>query len=412
MLRSQWPPNESPVFAPAARRGTQPQRGVLPHAQKRRQDHHRRAGRARRARQAGRGRRAWRGGRGRRGTRGDRGRRGTRGDRGRRGDRVWWGGRGGRGGRGAGQLARGQLLVTDRRPPDVAQLRRRHGQRGTPRAARPRHDDDPVVLLLAGLHAGAGPDRRGHGGPVRRLPRPARRGRPGHGADLHRRAHVRRELGSGLAGRPRSVLRRVAGRPAGLVRRRDGAPVRPASGGVRLAGQQRDADLRRQGRAARGRRLLGADHPGRGARGRRRPAVLARRRGLGHRGQRRGERLPPDRHRIPVRLPRPALLPDERRPDPAELRGRLEVRAGRDVRPARRPGRVRPQLRSRLGRQRRALLPPGAPQQPAGRRDRLDRVEQHRLRPGRPGPLPAPRVRAQLRPDRRGRHAEAASSPR
>ena len=53
-----------------------------------------------------------------------------------------------------------------------------------------------------------------------------------------------------------------------------------------------------------------------------------------------------------------------------------------------------------------ALLPARAVQHAARRGDRLDRVEQHRLRAPRPGPVPAPRLRAELRAYRRPRHAE------
>ena len=65
-----------------------------------------------------------------------------------------------------------------------------------------------------------------------------------------------------------------------------------------------------------------------------------------------------------------------------------------------------------VGAERRPLLPARPAQQPAGRRDRLDRVEQHRLRPARPGPVPAPRLRAALRPHRRGRRSPSRRWPR
>ena len=169
--------------------------------------------------------------------------------------------------------------------------------------------DDQVVLFLARLHAGAGRHRREDDRPVRRLPRPARRAADEHGAHVHRRAHVRAELGPALAGRPRPVRRRVDGRAAGLVRRGDGAPVRLAPGRGRLAGLQRDAAVRRRPGGARDRRGVGADRAGRGARGRRAPAVLARRRRLGHRGDRAGKRVPARRRRPAVRLPRPARVP-------------------------------------------------------------------------------------------------------
>ena len=306
----------------------------------------------------------------------------------------------------AGQLARGQLLVPDRGAADVAQLRPGCDPRGTAGTARARADHDQVVLLLARLHAGAGRHRRGHDRQVRRLPQPACRTGHEHGPDVHRRSHVGTELGSRLAGRPRPVLRRVDGRAAGLVRRGDGAPVRRAPRGSRLAGLQRDAAVRRRPGVARSRGRLGPDHQGRGARGRRPPAVLARRRRLGHRGDRPRQRIPARRCRLHLRLRRPARVPGRRRSDPAALRGGVAVRAGQHVRQAGGAGGVRGQLRFRVGGERGPLLPARPAQQPAGRGDRLDRVEQHRLRPARPGPVPAPRLRAALRPHRRGRPAQ------
>ena len=88
-------------------------------------------------------------------------------------------------------------------------------------------------------------------------------------------------------------------------------------------------------RAAGGRRRLGADHQGRGARGGRPAAVLARRRRLGHRAQRPvtpGSRLADTA--AAVRLPRPARVPRGRRRGPPALRGGLALRARRHVRPA------------------------------------------------------------------------------
>ena len=81
-----------------------------------------------------------------------------------------------------------------------------------------------------------------------------------------------------------------------------------------------------------------------------------------------------------VRLPRPARLPDRRRPDPPALRGRAGSASWPALRQAGGPGGVRRQLRLRLRRQRGPLLPAGPAQHPARRRDRLDRLEQHRLR--------------------------------
>ena len=80
--------------------------------------------------------------------------------------------------------------------------------------------------------------------------------------------------------------RRLDGRTAGLVRRGDGAPLRRPPGGVRLAGLQRDADLRRRDAprevvAAWAQIIRDAVRAAGG-----RAAVLARRRRVGHRGQR------------------------------------------------------------------------------------------------------------------------------
>ena len=97
-------------------------------------------------------------------------------------------------------------------------------------------------------------------------PGQARRGRPraasrdfldahlearhGHDPDLHRRPHVRRELGSRLAGGPRPVSRRLARLAAGLVRGGDRAAVRRAPRDRRLARLERDAAVRRARRRA------------------------------------------------------------------------------------------------------------------------------------------------------------------
>ena len=158
---------------------------------------------------------------------------------------------------------------------------------------------------------------------------------------------------------------------------------------------------------SRDRRGLGADHQGRGPRGRRPAAVLARRRRLGDRGHRGRQRLPPGRHIRHIRFPRPAHLPRRRRPHPPALRGRPRLRAGGHVRQAGDHGGVRRQLGLRLRRERRHVLPARAARHPAGRGDRLDRVEQHGLRAAGQRPVPPPRLRAELRAHRRPRHAEA-----
>jgi len=67
---------------------------------------------------------------------------------------------------------------------------------------------------------------------------------------------------------------------AGLVRTHDGIHE------LRLAGLQRDADLRRRPHLARGGGRVGPDHQGCGAGGRRPPAVLPGGRRLGHRDER------------------------------------------------------------------------------------------------------------------------------
>ena len=97
--------------------------------------------------------------------------------------------------------------------------------------ARARLQHHPLVLLLAGLHAGTRDPRRAGARPVRRLPRRSRRGGAGHDPDLHRRPHVGRELGSGLA-RGRDLYRDVwLVSAAGMVRRprsRGGSARHPA----------------------------------------------------------------------------------------------------------------------------------------------------------------------------------------
>ena len=136
------------------------------------------------------------------------------------------------------------------------------------------------------------------------------------------------------------------------------------------------------------------------------PAAVARRRRLGHRGDRHRQRVPAGRRGRAGRLPRPAHLPGRRRPGPAALRRRHRLRAGGHLRQAGDHGGVRGQLRLRLARERRRLLPAPAAQHAAGRGQRVDRVEQHRLRPAAAGPVPAPRVRAELRPHRHPRHPQ------
>ena len=80
--------------------------------------------------------------------------------------------------------------------------------------------------------------------------------RPRDDPDLRRRPHVGRELGSGLARRTRPLPRRLARLAAGLARRRDRAPLRRATRGRRLARLERDAALRRP-RLVRGDRARG-----------------------------------------------------------------------------------------------------------------------------------------------------------
>ncbi len=223
-------------------------------------------------------------------------------------------------------MAGRQLLVAYGRSADVAQLRPRRRARGAEGAGPARTRADAVVLLLAGLHARARSPRRGEDGALRRLPRRAHRVRHDEHPHPHRRAHVRRELGPVLARRPRPVRRRVDGLPPGLVRRADDAQVRRAPGGRGLADQQRDADLRPPVRpAARphraGVRVGPADGVGR-TRRRWAPAGLARRRGVGRRGHRRGQRVLRTGDRRARRLRRPARLPDGQRcRPPAPQRG-------------------------------------------------------------------------------------------
>ena len=211
---------------------------------------------------------------------------------------------------------------------------------------------------------------------------------------LHRRAHVRGELGPVLARRPRPVRRRVDGRPPGLVRRADDPAVRRARGGRRLADQQRDADLRPRStsrppyRAGVG---LGAAHGAGGARRRGQATGLDRRRRLGRRGDRRGQRLLRTRHSaalIDFVGPHVYRMEGDARPPAPTTRpssaSSPAVAAGRSCWRSSAAPPTSPSAASR------ALLPAVAAQLPARRCHRLDRLEQHRLRPpGRPGPRTA-----------------------
>ena len=234
-----------------------------------------------------------------------------------------------------------------------------------------------------------------------------------HGPHVHRRPHVRGELGSGLAG-GRDLYTDVwmVGRQAWFA----GEMVRRFGPHPAVAGWLVSNEMPIYGGdhgAARDRRRLGADHQGRGARGRRPPAVLARRRRLGHRGDRPRERVPARRHR------RGSATSSARTSTRSAT-----TRSGSTTRP-----RWQCELAGTFGQpvvleefgvssdfasdaERGPLLPARAAQQPAGRGDRLDRLEQHRLRPARPGPVPAPRLRAALRPHRRGRPAQGHAAAR
>ena len=269
-----------------------------------------------------------------------------------------------------------------------------------------------VVLLLARLRAGARAARRGGAGAVRRLPRRPRRARDAHDPDLHRRPHVRPELGSGVARGPRPLPRRLARLAAGVVRRRDRPPLRPPPRRRRLARLERDAAVRRPRRRAtrspRGRgivvqavRAAGATQPislGDGAWG------------VEVSGDR--QRLLAPRARAARRLHRAALLPDAGRRAAAGADAGLHLRARGQLRQARRARGVRRQLRLRLRGERGRLLPPGAAHDAARRCARLARLEQLRLRRHpRRGPVPPPRLRAPFRahrPQRAGRRSSCA----
>ena len=112
----------------------------------------------------------------------------------------------------------------------------------------------------------------------------------------------------------------------------------------------------------------------------RRPAGLARRRCLGHRGHGRRQRLLAPRARPARRLRRPALVPDAGRRAATGPLPRPRMRARRRVRPPGRARGVRGPVRLRLERQRRRVLRPGAPHDAARRRARLARLVQHRSR--------------------------------
>ena len=151
------------------------------------------------------------------------------------------------------RLDRRELLVAHRRAADVDPLRPRSRARRARRPRRSRAERHALVLLLAGLRAGARAARRGASGTVQGFPRRARRARPRDDPDVRRRPHVRRELGPGVAAGPRPVPRRLAGRAAGVARRRDRAALRRPPGRRRLARLERDAAVRRAGRDRRDR---------------------------------------------------------------------------------------------------------------------------------------------------------------
>ena len=214
---------------------------------------------------------------------------------------------------------------------------------------RPRADHDPVVLLLARLHARPSEidetlsarfadflDRHAEQGmppsrPSSSATCPARTGtRPGAAA-----ATSTRTCGWSAArpGSPAEMTRRFAGHPA-------------------VAGWLVSNEMPIYGGSATDHETvagLGADHQGRGPRGRRPPALLDRRRRLGRRGHRRGQRLPARRHRRIVDFLGPHVYPVEttrppaatRPPSPASWRARS---AAGD------PGGVRRQLGLRLRR--------------------------------------------------------------
>ena len=268
---------------------------------------------------------------------------------------------------------------------------------------------DALVLLLARLRPRAGAARRRRPRPVRRLPRRARGARARDDPDLPRRPHVGRELGSGLARRARPLPRRLARVAAGVVRRprsRGASAAHPAvvgwlvSNEMPLYGGPASADEiaawarldRRRPSAS-----AGATQPislGDGAWG---VEVTGRDNGYSLRA------LAPlvdfvGPHTYPMQddevrqLLTPAFA--------CELAGSFgkpvvleEFGVSSDFAADDHAAR---------------LLPAGAPHDAARRRARLARLVQRRLRrPARPGSVPAPRLRAALRPDRPRGTAEA-----
>ncbi len=154
-------------------------------------------------------------------------------------------------------------------------------------------------------------------------------------------------------------------------------------------------------------------HPHAGRAGRRRDAAdLDRRRRLGRRGLRRGQRLFAESPRAARRFLRPPLVPDAGRSRASVPHARVRLRARRQPRQAGRARGVRSQLGLRRRRPCGRLLPAGPPHVAPRRSAWLARVEQHGLRrPSAPGSVSPPRVRAALRPDRYARSAEA-TAPR
>ena len=201
--------------------------------------------------------------------------------------------------------------------------------RGAGRAARPRAEHDPVVLLLARLHARARTASTSsscaHYADF--LDAHAERGH-GHHPDLHRRPHVRGELGPGLA-RAAATCTGTCGWSPG--RRGSSAQmtarVHRAPGGRRLAGHQRDADLRRDRPPPSTVTAWAQLMVRRGARRRRHAAGVARRRRLGHRGHRRATTASRCATGRRSRLRRPARLPDGDDPVRQHLRRRVRLRA-------------------------------------------------------------------------------------
>ena len=252
----------------------------------------------------------------------------------------------------AGELARRQLLVADRRPAHVARATTRRSS-AAELAVLKRHGLTMTRSFFYWPDFMPGPyeiDEK-HDRALRRLPRQARRAGPQHRSRPSSSATCPARTGT----RPGETAATCtttsgwsAGRPGSRPRWSAASTRHPAVAGWLVSNEMPiygGSDDR-----PRDRRGLGADHQGRGPRGRRPPAVLARRRRLGHRGHRRRQRLPADRHSRDGRLPRPAHLPGRRRPYPAALRGRPRLRAGRHVRQAGDHGGVRRQLGLRLRR--------------------------------------------------------------